>query len=379
MGSSGGAFGRASGGRRVPVGLSAASRGDLMPALRALIDPITGLANAQKLHADLTTTLGDGNPGPAVLYVFRLEGFRAFNDAYGEALGDAWLAWLARKLRDALGDRGVAYRPRGAGFAVLAAVSESSAAQLRDRCAAALHESGEGFAISCVAGAAALPAEAGNPQEALDLAARRAEAEREPREVRAPLRATAEPIHIAASMRAHHDLAAVAARIGRRLGVPDEQLGDLQAAVRLRDVGNVAVPRAVLAGAGELPGHERQFILRHTVVGERLLAARSGMQDVAELVRSSCEHFDGSGYPDGLAGEQIPLGSRIVFVCGAFEEMTSIRRHRCALDVQEALAEVERDAGTQFDPAVVRVFQEEIASIISGDEVTAPPCGRRVY
>jgi HD-GYP domain-containing protein (c-di-GMP phosphodiesterase class II) len=94
-------------------------------------------------------------------------------------------------------------------------------------------------------------------------------------------------------------------------------------------------------------------------VGERLLAAGLGMEAVATLVRSSHERWDGSGYPDGLAGEAIPLGSRIVFVCSAFHDMISERPHSPALEPTQALAELERGAGTQFDPDVVNAFRED--------------------
>jgi HD-GYP domain-containing protein (c-di-GMP phosphodiesterase class II) len=93
------------------------------------------------------------------------------------------------------------------------------------------------------------------------------------------------------------------------------------------------------------------------------------MEPVAVLVRSSHERWDGSGYPDGLAGEQIPLGSRIVFVCSAFHDMTSERPHQPALEPEEALAELERGAGTQFDPNVVAAFREELRGTT---EVPAP-------
>ena len=131
--------------------------------------------------------------------------------------------------------------------------------------------------------------------------------------------------------------------------------------MHLCDVGNVAVPRAVLGYPGKINGPEWQFILLHTLVGERLLAGPLGMEPVARLVRYSHERWDGSGYPHGLAGESIPLGSRIVFVCSAFHDMTSDRPHHAALDPADALAQLERGAGSQFDPAVVAAFCAELA------------------
>ena len=96
---------------------------------------------------------------------------------------------------------------------------------------------------------------------------------------------------------------------------------------------------------------------RHTLVGERILAAAPALLDVAKLVRSSHERYDGAGYPDGLAGEEIPLGARVIAVCDAWDAMVTDRPYRRAMSRAEALPELERCAGTQFDPAVVEAFR----------------------
>src|SRR5215204_3481759 len=100
---------------------------------------------------------------------------------------------------------------------------------------------------------------------------------------------------------------------------------------------------------------------RHTLVGERILTAAPALADVARLVRSSHERFDGSGYPDHLVGESIPLGARVIAVCDAWDAMTTDRPYRRAMEHAEALAELERCSGPQFDPAVVKVFRAVLA------------------
>ena len=100
---------------------------------------------------------------------------------------------------------------------------------------------------------------------------------------------------------------------------------------------------------------------RHTIVGERILNAAPALAEVAQLVRSSHERYDGAGYPDALVGEAIPIGSRIIAVCDAFDAMTSNRPYRLAMAPRDALAELERCSGTQFDPVVVTAFQAVLA------------------
>ena len=116
------------------------------------------------------------------------------------------------------------------------------------------------------------------------------------------------------------------------------------------------MPDEILQKPGPLDDREWAFIRQHTLVGERILRATPALRGVAKVVRSSHEHWDGSGYPDGLAGEDIPLASRIVMACDAYHAMTSDRPYRQARTPDDALEELMRLAGTQFDPTVVRVL-----------------------
>jgi two-component system, cell cycle response regulator len=322
-------------------------------------DPVTGLATHDKLLADLKSELDAGNE--VTLYLFALDGFKDYNDAYGDACGDALLGWLGRKLRDAVGSYGSAYRMRGGSFALLAVGSERFTNALCASAASALSEAGDGFSISCDVGKAALPAETVSPRGALELAARLAHKAGTERHVKSGRRAPADPFEALRLVRSRDDVATLATAIARRLGVPEAEIEHVQTAMHLCDVGNVAVPRTVLGYPGKLTGPEWQFINLHTLVGERLLAGPLGMEPVARLVRHSHERWDGLGYPDGIAGEAIPLGSRIVFVCSAFHDMTSDRAHHAALEPADALAQLERGSGTQFDPQVVRAFCAEFA------------------
>jgi HD-GYP domain-containing protein (c-di-GMP phosphodiesterase class II) len=115
---------------------------------------------------------------------------------------------------------------------------------------------------------------------------------------------------------------------------------------------------------GPLDAEEWAFVRRHPLIGERIIGAAPALAPAARLVRSTHERFDGSGYPDGLAGDEIPLGARVIAVCDAFTAMTSPRPYAPQLTIPEAIAELRRCAGSQFDPTVVDQFSEMVVELV---------------
>jgi two-component system, cell cycle response regulator len=165
-------------------------------------------------------------------------------------------------------------------------------------------------------------------------------------------------------LRDHIDgVAVLAQRVGRRLGLRPHELHEVIRAAELHDIGKMAIPDAILEKPGPLESGEWEFMRQHTVVGERMLHVAPALAGVAQLVRWSHERMDGTGYPDGLRGDEIPLGARIVAVCDAYHAMTSERPYSAPVPRDDALAELKRCAGTQFDQEVVTIFCEETLAL----------------
>jgi HD-GYP domain-containing protein (c-di-GMP phosphodiesterase class II) len=158
-------------------------------------------------------------------------------------------------------------------------------------------------------------------------------------------------------------VAELARAVGDRMGISGELLEGLERAAELHDIGKIAIPDAILSKPGPLDAEEWRFMRRHTIIGESMLSAAPALQSAAKIVRSSHERFDGKGYPDGLSGDEIPLASRIIFVCDAFHAMTSERPYGTAKTEEAALEELRCCAGTQFDPAVVAAFEAEVQPV----------------
>jgi diguanylate cyclase (GGDEF)-like protein/putative nucleotidyltransferase with HDIG domain len=144
----------------------------------------------------------------------------------------------------------------------------------------------------------------------------------------------------------------MAARVASSLGLSAEQIEDVRSAALLHDIGKVGIPDAILNKPGPLTPEEREVMAEHPVIGERILRSIGGFSTVAAIVRHEHESFDGSGYPDGIAGERIPIGSRIILACDAYHAMTSDRPYRKRMSHADAFAELTRCAGRQFDPDV---------------------------
>jgi diguanylate cyclase (GGDEF)-like protein len=327
----------------------------------ALTDALTGLANRRALAVELERRMALGQEcSPYLLALFDLDGFKHYNDTFGHPTGDALLQRLGRNLESQLGGRGTAYRMGGDEFCALIDDLDTPDATLK-AVAAALSEHGEGFTISCSYGSILLPTEAHNTETALRLADQRMYAQKRGDRSSASrqsadvlLRALAERNpELGSHLR---DVAVLASRVARRFALPVEDIESIRQAAELHDVGKVAIPDAILFKPGPLNDNEWSFIRRHTLIGERIIGAAPALRRVAAIVRATHENLDGSGYPDGLAGEEIPLGSRIIYVCDAFHAMTTDRAYRPAVDEQTAVAELRRCAGTQFDPAVVEAF-----------------------
>jgi putative nucleotidyltransferase with HDIG domain len=144
--------------------------------------------------------------------------------------------------------------------------------------------------------------------------------------------------------------------VARELGCGEGEIQDIRWGALLHDIGKIGVPDAILRKPGQLTGQEWVVMRKHPVIGEEILIPIGRMRGVAGLVRHHQEMWDGSGYPDGLKGEEIPLGARILAVCDAYSAITDDRPYQKARTHAEAVTELHRCAGTQFDPRVVEGF-----------------------
>ncbi len=149
---------------------------------------------------------------------------------------------------------------------------------------------------------------------------------------------------------------ALVSRVAAALGLGPEERREVDTVALLHDIGKIGTPNEILHKDGPLDEREWEIMRQHPVIGERILSAVPGLESIARAVRHEHERWDGRGYPDGLAGEEIPLASRIVLVCDAYHAMTSDRPYRAAMAPEDAIAELRRHAGTQFDPAVVNAL-----------------------
>jgi diguanylate cyclase (GGDEF)-like protein len=355
----------------------------------ALTDPLTGLGNHRHFHERLQRELlnAEEQARPLTLCLVDIDDFKRINDRFGHPSGDRVLSQIATRLRQG----GEAFRLGGDEFALLLADHDESTAlsaaeSIVERISTVDFDHIGQVTVS--AGLATFPVQGHGRDELIRLAdsAMYWAKEHGKNRVRiyrpdivelAELKRFAAGPDKAARYRAAASLAKavdardtytgshservaeLAARVAVRLGLDAEQIELTRLAASLHDLGKLAIPEEMLKKAGTLTDSERLVLQRHPQIGFRMLDSL-GVDLIAHLVLHHHERWDGAGYPDGLSGEQIPLGSRIIFVSDAYDAMTSDRRYRPRRSSRAALAELERCAGSQFDPGIVAAFREEI-------------------
>ena len=337
-------------------------------------DALTGLANRRQLLLDLERACASATgESPYALVLYDLDGFKDYNDSFGHLPGDALLRRLGHKLELAVGGTATAYRLGGDEFCVLAPLLPGVTAQAVSALGAeALSEVGEGFAVSSSFGVILIPEEGRAPTEVLAAVDTRMYAAKQGGR-RSAARQTTDVL-----VRVQHErsqelgphasgVGELSARVGEALGLPADRVHRLRLAAELHDIGKMAIPDAILDKPGPLDADEWRLLREHTLIGERMLSVAPAMGDVAVIVRSSHERVDGTGYPDGLAGDAVPLEARIVAAADTYSAMTSDRAYRRALSHEGALAELRRCAGTQLDPVVV----EALVAVIAADAAAA--------
>ena len=356
----------------------------------ALTDPLTGLGNHRHFHERLERELRHAHERrvPLTLCLVDVDDFKRINDRFGHPAGDRVLERIATRLRQS----GEAFRLGGDEFALLLPGYDehealTAAASVVERISAL--ELDQIGAVTVSAGVATSPAHAAERDELIRLAdsalywakeygKNRVRGYRPDVIELAELKRLASGPDRAARFRAAASLARavdardvytgshsqrvaeLAARTARRLGLPDEEVELTRLAASLHDLGKLAIPEEILRKPGPLTEPERMVLERHPQIGFRMLESL-GVDPVADWVLYHHERWDGSGYPDGLPGEQIPLGARIIFVADAYDAMTSERVYRRRVAAEQAIAELQRCAGSQFDPEIVDAFAAEVA------------------
>jgi diguanylate cyclase (GGDEF)-like protein/putative nucleotidyltransferase with HDIG domain len=368
---------------------------DLTHALReSSTDPLTGIANHRafqdRLEPAVASALRSGEP--LALVALDLDDLKAINDSCGHIAGDRVLAAVGRELSAACDEHDLCARLGGDEFAILCPGRDrAGAAALGERVAAAVAALSierltgapgpEGLEPAISFGVAALAADVTTKDDLVhsaDTALYERKFGRPPRRsattaVAADPPATAGIDDVVRALALAVDakdagtsghcetVAQIAVAAGRALRLDGPELEALRRAALLHDVGKIGTPDAVLLKPGRLTDEEFRVMKEHPGLGYRIVRSAGLPDREAAWVLHHHEHLDGSGYPHGLRGEEIPLQSRIILVADAFEAMTSDRPYRRGRPDAEAIAELRRCAGRQFDPAIVEV----VASIIA--------------
>ena len=370
----------------VAISLYQRSTYQALRAMRlALTDPLTGLGNHRSFRERLQRTLLDADAEglPFTLCMIDLDDFKRVNDRYGHPVGDRVLAHVGGRLRQ----NGEAFRLGGDEFALLlpglsADKALATAAAVLERIEA-VDVDGAG-SVTASAGVAGFPRQASDSDALIQLADKALYWAKEHGKNRvhisvpdvgelAELRRLARGSDRVARFRAAARLAKavdtrdtytgshsrrvadLGASIAERLGLDSELVELTRLAGSLHDLGKLAIPEEILRKPGPLTGPERMVIEHHCQIGHRMLDSL-GIDPVAEWVLHHHERWDGSGYPSRLAAEEIPLGARIIFVADAYDAMTSDRAYRGRLTPRAAVEELQRCAGSQFDPGIVDAF-----------------------
>jgi diguanylate cyclase (GGDEF)-like protein len=341
-------------------------RGQRILVDAACTDALTGLYNRRQLVADLDAHLSRAtDANPVLLILCDLNGFKAYNDTFGHPAGDALLARLGAALAHAIDGHGRAYRIGGDEFCILARPGRAGIDAIIAIATRALSESGEGFTITTSYGAVLLPADAATATEAMRAVDLRMY------ENKNSSRVPPDAQTINALLRTIHErdpdwaqrlvaTADLAGAVCQQLDVPAAEITRIRQAAQLHDIGKVGIPDEILRKPARLTPQEWAFIQQAPSIGERIVLSAPALVAVAPLVRSAREHYDGTGYPDHLAGHDIPLGARIITACAALAAMTSDRPYADRLDTATALDELRRATGSQFDPAVVAALGEAL-------------------
>lgn len=331
-----------------------------------LYDRITALPNRRRLEFDLEAVAAESGV-QQVMVLLELDGLQAYGDRLGAERAAEMLRRSAQSLLAAVMPfGGQVYRIDSTRLAALVPAGERPLSEILLAATGSQHEQGIDASIGRVHGEVAIPSETSDLESAFQIAGKRLAAHR--RRQNRSARRQAHAVLVAAlsanrpEQRAR--LRSVAYRsisLARGLGLGEEEIEDVALAAELQGVGMLAVPESVEAAEGTMSEEERAMVHSHTAAGSRIVAAATALAPVATLIRSSAEHYDGSGYPDGLAGEAIPRGSRIVAVAIRYAALTSQRSYRPALPPEAALAELRRGAGSQFDPVIVEALAAELA------------------
>ena len=376
----------------VAVALYQRSVHEALDAMRlALTDPLTGLGNHRHFHERLQRDLdaAEANGTPLALCLVDIDDFKVVNDRHGHPVGDRVLEQVASRLRQG----GEAFRLGGDEFALLlpgrtAHEALAVANLVLDRVAELGFEHGESVTVS--AGIAAYPEHGGDRSELVRIAdsalywskeqgkgcssiyrsgviefgeLRRIAQERDRRARFLAAAGLARAVDARDAYTGEHsaEVGELAGRIAARMGLDADEVELLRLAGSLHDVGKLAIPEDILRKPGPLNESERIVLERHPQIGFRMLDSL-GIEPVASWVLHHHERWDGRGYPDRLGGDSIPLGARILFVADAYDAMTTERVYRGRLSHEAAIRELERCAGTQFDPLVVEAFKNELAA-----------------
>jgi diguanylate cyclase (GGDEF)-like protein len=368
---------------------------------RANADGLTGLYNHRYFQERLTAEFARSSryDHPLSLLMLDIDRFKAFNDEHGHPLGDVVLCDLAAIMVESLLESDISARYGGEEFVVLlpeTAVDEAMliAERLRQSVEKRQFRGVGGLIVPVTVsvGVASYPDHAVGKDQLLkcaDIALYKAKSdgrnavacyseETMPQPLADPYKLyvllhandlkTIEALAGAVDAKYHLPpcysvtVATAAAQVAREMDMSEDDRAAVYLAALLRDVGQVAIPDSILSKAGALQGAERKQIEQHPVLGHAIIQKSSHLQSVLPAVLHHHERFDGSGYPYGLAGKDIPLAARVISVVDAYQSMISERPHRKQMTPAEALVELDRNAGTQFDPDVVRVFSRMLAA-----------------